>query len=68
MKAKKYIDLNTKVSKRYEGKIYINRFVHLLNVIAPNKYQLDTMNMLASIENKKTCLTVVLFSDNPFKR
>lgn len=66
MKAKKYIDLSYKVSKRYEGKIYINRFMHLLNVIAPNKYQLDTMNMLASIENKETQLTVLTFSDNPF--
>ena len=66
MKTVKYIDLGTKVSKRYEGKGYINRFMHLLNIIAPNKYQLDTINMLASIENKETNLTVVLFSDNPF--
>lgn len=66
MKASKYIDLSTKVSKRYEGKNYINRFMHLLNVIAPNKYTLDTMNMLASIENKETQLTVLTFSDNPF--
>lgn len=66
MKAKKYIDLSTKVSKRYEGKNYIDRFMHLLNIIAPNKYMLDTMNMLASIENKETQLTVLIFSDNPF--
>jgi len=66
MKTNKYIDLNTKVVRRYEGKNYINRFMHLLNIIAPNKYSLDTINMLASIENKETNLTVLTFSDNPF--
>ena len=64
--AMKYIDLNTKINKRYEGKAYINRFMHLLNVISPRKYKLDTLNMLASIENKETQLTVLTFSDNPF--
>lgn len=67
MKTNKYIDLSTKVSKRYESRNYINRFMHLLNIIAPNKYTLDTMNMLASIENKETQLTALTFSDNPFK-
>ncbi len=63
----KYIDLSNKISKRYEGKDYINRFMHLLNLLAPDKYRLDNMNMLASIENKETLLTVLIFSDNPFK-
>ena len=64
MKANKYIRIN--VEKRYMGKAYIERFVHLLNVIAPNKYELNTWNALASIENKETQLTVANFSDNPF--
>ena len=45
MKMKKYIDLSTKVTKRYEGKCYINRFMHLLNIIAPDKYLLDSINI-----------------------
>ena len=61
----KYIKID--VIKRYEGKKYINRFMHLLNIIAPNKYKLDISNLLASIENKETQLTVANFSDNPFK-
>lgn len=65
MKTKKYIEL--KFDKRYKGKAYINRFMHLLNVIAPAKYELNTLNLLASIENTYTNLTAVLFSDNPFK-
>lgn len=65
--AARYIDLRDKVSKRYEGREYINRFMHLLNILAPDKYTLDTMNMLASIENKETQLTVLTFSDNPFR-
>lgn len=68
MKAKKYIDLSLKVRKTYEGKNYINRYMELLNAIAPNKYRLDLLNGLASIEHVETGLTVVLFSDNPFKR
>lgn len=68
MKSGRYIDLSTKVSKRYEGREYINRFMHLLNVLAPDKYNLDTINMLASIESKDTQMTVITFSDNPFKR
>lgn len=62
----KYIDLSAKIDKRYKGEAYINRFMHLLGLIAPNKYKLDTLNMLASIENKETQLTVLTFSDNPF--
>jgi len=61
----KYIEI--KVEKRYHGKAYINRFMHLLNVIAPGKYSLDTLNALASIENNETQLTAANFSDNPFK-
>ncbi len=61
----KYVKID--VEKRYEGKNYINRFMHLLNIIAPNKYRLDVSNLLASIENKETQLTVANFSDNPFK-
>ena len=68
MKAKKYIDLSLKVRKAYEGKSYINRYMQLLNAIAPNKYSLDLLNGLASIECIETGLTVLLFSDNPFKR
>ena len=49
----KYIDLSNKISKRYEGKDYINRFMHLLNLLAPDKYRLDNINMLASIINNK---------------
>ena len=60
----KYIKI--KVDKRYKGKAYILRFMHLLNLIAPNKYELNTYNLLASIENKATQLTVANFSDNPF--
>lgn len=60
----KYVKMNTK--KRYEGKAFIERFMHLLNLIAPNKYELNTWNLLASIENKETQLTVLTFSDNPF--
>lgn len=68
MKAKKYIDLSLKVRKAYEGKNYINRYMELLNAIVPNKYRLDLLNGLASIECIETGLTVLLFSDNPFKR
>ncbi len=67
MKAKKYIDLSLKVRKAYEGKNYINRYMKILNAIAPNKYRLDLLNGLASIECVETGLTVLLFSDNPFK-
>ena len=49
----KYIDLSNKISKRYEGKDYINRFMHLLNLLFPDKYRLDNINMLASIINNK---------------
>lgn len=48
------------------GKAFINRFMHLLNVIAPNRYELNTWNAVASIEDKTTQLTVANFSDNPF--
>jgi hypothetical protein len=41
--------------------------MHLLNLLSPDKYRLDNINMLASIENKETLLTVLIFSDNPFK-
>ena len=68
MKTKKYIDLSLKVRKAYEGKAYINRYMELLNAIAPNKYRLDLLNGLASIECIETGLTAVLFSDNPYKR
>lgn len=68
MKTKKYIDLSLKVRKAYEGKAYINRYMELLNVIAPKKYRLDLLNGLASVECIETGLTVLLFSDNPFKR
>ena len=57
----KYIDLSNKISKRSEGKDYINRIMHLNNLLAPDKYRLDNMNMLASIENKETLLTVLIF-------
>ena len=66
MKTAKYINLTNKVAKRYQGKQYINRFMHLLNLLAPAKYELNTYNMLASIENTETQLTVLNFSDNPF--
>ena len=61
----KYIDLSKKVSKRYEGKLYITRFMHLLNLLAKGKYRLDTINLMASIESNETQLTVLNFSDNP---
>jgi len=63
MKNKKFI----KIGKLQKGRTYINRYMHLLDLIAPNKYELDTLNLLASIINKRTDLTVVLFSENPFK-
>lgn len=63
----KYIDLSKKVNKHYQGKEYINRFMHLLNVLAPKKYELNLFNKLASIENINTNLTELTFSDNPFK-
>lgn len=64
MKATKYIKIE--VEKRYMGKAYINRFMHLLNLIAPSRYELNTWNGLASIEDTQTQLTVANFSDNPF--
>jgi len=64
MKAK-YIKIE--VEKRYMGKEYINRFMHLLELLAPGKYILSTIDLLASIENKETQLTAAIFSDNPFK-
>ena len=67
MKANKYIDLSMKVEKRYQGREYINRYMHLLNVIAPNKYVLNTLDLCATIENTQTQLTVLVFSDNPHK-
>ena len=63
----KYIDLSKKVNKRYQGKEYINRFMHLLNILAPKKYELNIWNSLVSIEKKDTQLTQLIFSDNPFK-
>jgi hypothetical protein len=64
MKETKYIKIE--VEKRYMGKAYINRFMHLLNLIAPGRYELNTWNGLASIEDTITQLTVANFSDNPF--
>ena len=55
------------VDRRYMGKAWINRYMHLLNIIAPGKYKLDTTNMFASIENINTQLTEATFNDNPFK-
>lgn len=63
----KYIDLSKKVEKRYQGKEYIKRYFHLLNILAPSKYGLNLFNQLASIENLNTNLTELTFSDNPFK-
>ena len=63
----KYIDLSTKVEKRYQGKEYIKRYYHLLNILAPGKYGLNLYNSLASIENLNTNLTALIFSDNPFQ-
>ena len=65
---KKYIDLRTKVQKAYQGKEYINRFMHLLNLLAPGRYELNNWNMFSSIEDKTTQGTVLDFSDNPYKR
>ncbi len=64
----KYIDLETATdfAPVYKYKNYINRFMELLEKIAPNKYELNTYNMLASIEDKNTNLTILQFSDNPF--
>lgn len=67
----KYIDLNkaanyphTLKNKAYRE--YITRFMSLLNRIAPNRYELNTWNALASIEDKHTGLTALEFSSNPF--
>jgi hypothetical protein len=68
MKTKKYIDLSLKVEKKYQGKEYISRFMHLLNILAPGRYELNNWNMLSSIEDTITQLTVLDFSDNPFRR
>lgn len=71
-----YLDKETKemkkqikiqVKKRYHGREWIQRFMHLLNLIAPGKYRLDTTCLLASIEDLNTGLTVATFNDNPFR-
>ncbi len=61
----KHIQIQTE--KRYMGKAWITRYMHLLELTAPGKYRLDTTNMLASIENKETQMTAATFSDNPFR-
>ncbi len=53
--------------KRYRNKAYINRYMQLLNLRAPGRYRLDTTNLLASIEDTRTQLTVANFTDNPFR-
>lgn len=65
MKKAKYISM--KVEKRFMQKAYISRYMHLLNLIAPGKYQLNTVYQLAHIENTYTQLIAVYFSDNPYK-
>jgi len=67
----KFIDLDKATGYRCRlrkvyYRAYIERFMHLLSLIAPNKYRLDTINLLASIENTHTQLTVLQFSCNPF--
>ncbi len=59
--------INIQAEKRYQGRAYINRFMHLLNLRAPGRYRLDTVNRLASIEDIRTQLTVANFTDNPFR-
>ncbi len=66
MRPRKYIIIDAE--KKFMRKEYINRYMHLLNIISPNKYELNTVNMLAHIENKETQLIAVIFSDNPFYR
>ncbi len=68
----KYIDLDKVTGypcrlKNKKHRAYIRRFVHLLNVIAPNKYELENLNLLSSIEDVETNLTALKFSNNPFK-
>lgn len=63
----KTLDLTRKVNKRYQGRAYINRFVHLLNLRAPERYALSTCNLLASVEDTSTQLTCLVFNDNPFR-
>lgn len=71
---KKYIDLyrfyiesSSRLKAIEKCRKYILRYFSLLNMIAPNKYELDTINLMASISNKETGLTVVTFSENPFR-
>ncbi len=66
MKNRRYIIID--VDKRYEAKAYILRYMHLLEIMAPDRYELNLYNLTASIEDKRSQLTVADFSDNPFKR
>ena len=63
MKKRKYII----VEKRFKGQLQIERFMYLLNLIAPNRYELNTTNQLAYVENKETQMSVIAFSENPFR-
>ena len=70
----KYVDLDfIMLNARNRGvglrlcKKHIQRYFFWLNHFAPGKYKLDTINMLASIENRETNLTEVTFSENPFR-
>ncbi len=67
----KYIDLDTATNYPFRARNkfhreYIERFIHLLELVAPGKYKLDTINLLASIENTESQLTALQFSSNPF--
>ena len=70
---RKYIDLTRfrLLFYGYKAKLmsakYIHRFMKLLNIIAPNKYELNLLYSMATIESKETGLTAVRFSENPFQ-
>uniref|UniRef100_UPI003217C2E3 hypothetical protein n=1 Tax=uncultured Draconibacterium sp. TaxID=1573823 RepID=UPI003217C2E3 len=68
----KYINLHSATGYPYRLKLkiyqdYIIRFMHLLNVVAPGKYQLETLGLSATVLNTETQLTELVFSTNPFR-
>ncbi len=48
--------------------LYIDRYLHLLNLISGEKFALTFQNSLPHIENKRTELSVLTFSENPHRK
>ena len=62
---RKFLELKGLLSQKQN---YIRRYMHLLEIISPGVYELNTSaSLLAFICDKRTQLSVAVFGDNPFR-